>query len=127
MIKRLWTDRRIETIIAFLLLCGVVIAALVVVTGGTLFLFRHGLDHPDYRVFHGEPAALRNVRGIMTEAMAFHGRGLIELGILLLIATPVARVGFSIFGFMREGDRTYVIVTLIVLCFLLFSLCGGVK
>jgi uncharacterized membrane protein len=44
------------------------------------------------------------------------------LGILILIATPVARVAFSVFAFAEERDRMYVIVTLIVLALLLFSL-----
>jgi uncharacterized membrane protein len=44
---------------------------------------------------------------------------------LLLIATPVARVAFSLFGFAAERDRTYVIVTTIVLAVLLYSLIGG--
>ena len=53
------------------------------------------------------------------------GRGIIQLGLLLLIATPVARVAFSIFGFALEGDRMYAGFTLIVLAILLYSLLGS--
>jgi uncharacterized membrane protein len=53
------------------------------------------------------------------------GRGLIQLGLLLLIATPIARVAFSIVGFAIERDRLYVVFTLIVLAILLFSLLGS--
>jgi uncharacterized membrane protein len=53
------------------------------------------------------------------------GRGLIQLGLLFLIATPIARVGFSIVGFALERDRMYVIFTLIVLAILLYSLLGS--
>jgi uncharacterized membrane protein len=54
-----------------------------------------------------------------------NSRGLIMLGLLLLIATPVARVIFSAFAFARERDFTYVCITLIVLGVLLYSLFSG--
>ncbi len=123
--KRIWTDLRMESVISVLLLCGVASAALVVLAGGVIYLMRHGLESPDYRVFHGEPPDLRSLRGIVADTMALRGRGLIELGLLLLIATPLARVAFSVFGFLRQKDYTYVFVTLIVLALLLFSLSGG--
>jgi uncharacterized membrane protein len=50
------------------------------------------------------------------------GRGWIQLGLLLLIATPVARVAFSVYAFARQRDFLYVGVTLIVLTVLLFGL-----
>ena len=53
------------------------------------------------------------------------GRGLIQLGVLLLIATPVARVVFSAWAFARQRDWTYVLVTLFVLAVLLFGLFYG--
>src|SRR5512136_10198 len=114
-----------ESVISALLLCGVVSSALVVLAGGVIYLMRHGLESPDYSVFHGQPPDLRSPRGIVADTMALRGRGLIELGLLLLIATPLARVAFSVFGFLRQKDYTYVFVTLIVLALLLFSLSGG--
>jgi len=53
------------------------------------------------------------------------GRGIIQLGLLLLIATPVARVAFSIAAFAMQRDRLYVVVTLMVLAILLYSLTSG--
>ena len=120
-----WTNQQVETIIGNLLRGGVILAALVVFIGGMFYLFRYGLAYPDYRVFRGEPTDLRTVHGILTDALSFHRRGLIQLGLLLLIATPVARVAFSIYAFLRQGDRTYVVVTLIVFTILLYSLFGG--
>ena len=68
---------------------------------------------------------LRSVSGIITDALSFRIHGVIQLGLLLLIATPVARVAFSIFAFALQRDRTYVVVTLIVLGVLIYSLVGG--
>jgi hypothetical protein len=60
-------------------------SALVVSIGGAIYLLRHGHSPVDFRVFRGEPADLRNVRGIIGGTVALHGRGIIQLGLLLLI------------------------------------------
>jgi uncharacterized membrane protein len=57
--------------------------------------------------------------------MAGETTGILQLGLLLLIATPIARVVFSVFAFALEGDRMYVTFTLIVLSVLLYSLFGS--
>jgi uncharacterized membrane protein len=119
-----WTDRRVEGIIGNLLRAGVILSALVVLAGGAVFLVRHGHSAADYRVFRGEPIELRHIGGIVRAALALHGRGIIQFGLLLLIATPIARVAFSIFGFAAEKDRMYVGFTLLVLLILLYSLIG---
>jgi len=120
-----WTDRRVENVIGNLLRAGVLLSALVVLFGGVIYLVHHGHDPAGYRVFHGEPTDLRHIRGILHDALALHGRGIIQLGLLLLIATPIARVAFSIFGFAEERDWMYVGFTLIVLIILLYSLVGS--
>jgi uncharacterized membrane protein len=120
-----WTDQRFEELIANLLRTGVSLSATVVLIGAIIYLARHGFAPADYRVFHGEPDELKSVHGIVGYAFHLHGRGLIQLGLLLLIATPVARVTFSVFGFARERDRMYVGFTLIVLVVLLYSLFGS--
>jgi uncharacterized membrane protein len=122
---RPWTDQRMEDIIANLLRAGVLWSALVVLLGGLIYLARHGSSPADYRIFRGEPTDLRTVRGILHMAFALRGCGIIQLGLLLLIATPVARVAFAVWGFWKEHDRLYVVFTLIVLTILLYSLFGS--
>ena len=123
--KRNWTDQRIENVLGNLLRAGVLLSALVVLIGGVIYLLRHGHSPVDFRVFRGEPPDLRDVRGIIRDTLALRGRGIIQLGLLLLIATPVARVGFSIFGFAEEHDSMYVVFTVIVFAILLYSLLGS--
>jgi uncharacterized membrane protein len=118
-------DQRMDEIMGLLLRTGVVLAAVIVLLGGLVVLMRHRLPVTNYRVFSGEPVELRTISGIFREALAFHGRGLIQLGLLILIATPVARVAFSFFAFLCERDWTYVFVTVVVLGLLLYSLFGG--
>ena len=124
-VRARWSDDQVETMMGNLLRAGVVLAASVVLVGGLVYLLRHGAAQPGFHVFRGEPADLRSIRGILAEAFTLRGRGIIQLGLLLLIATPVARVAFSVYAFARQGDRTYVVVTLIVLTVLLYSLAGG--
>ncbi len=119
---RAWTDERVEQMIGTLLRWGVVLAAAVVLAGGAVHLHRHGTGMPDFRVFRGEPMDLRTVPGILREAASGSGRGLIQLGLLLLVAVPIARVAFSVAAFAMRGDRAYVAVTLVVLALLLFGL-----
>jgi uncharacterized membrane protein len=123
--QKRWGDARIEEIVGILLRAGVVVAAAVVAAGAVVFLIRHGTQRPQYGIFHGEPTELRSVGGIVAGALSGRGRGLIQLGLLLLVATPVARVVFSVIGFALERDRVYVLITLTVLGVLLFSLAGG--
>jgi uncharacterized membrane protein len=124
--ERSWTDQRLENVLGNLLRAGVFLSALVVLIGASIYLVRHGRAPVDFRGFRGEPADLRSVRGIIRDALMLRGRGIIQLGLLLLIATPVARVAFSIFGFAEERDRMYVVFTLIVFSILLYSLLGSV-
>jgi uncharacterized membrane protein len=118
-------EERIEQIMAMLLRGGVLLAAAVVLAGGTLYLWRHGREYPDYAIFHGVPDELKHPASIATGVVNGGGRALIQLGLLLLIATPVARVAFSVVAFARESDRTYVVITLILLTALIYSLFGG--
>jgi len=120
-----WTDRKVEDLVGNLLRAGVLVSALVVLVGAVVYLARHGGDPADYRVFHGEPNQLRTIPGVLREAFSFQGRGIIQLGLLLLIATPVARVALSIVGFAAERDRMYVSFALIVLAVLFYSLFGS--
>jgi uncharacterized membrane protein len=119
------TDKQMDEIIGHLLRAGVILSAVFVLAGGAVYLARHPEPVIDYRMFQGEPAELRTVSGIVHEAVAFRGRGLIQLGLLILIATPIARVAFSAVVFLYQRDWTYVVVTLIVLGLLVYSLFGS--
>jgi uncharacterized membrane protein len=113
-----------ERTLSTLLRVGVLTAGGFVLAGGIAYLLRHGGEHPDYARFTEEPSDLRTFTGILRAAAAVAPRGIIQLGLLVLIATPVLRVAFSLVAFRREGDRVYVAITAIVLLVLLLSLFG---
>jgi uncharacterized membrane protein len=118
-------DQRIEVMIGNLLRAGVLIAAAVVIFGAAIYLVRHGLQPTDFHVFRGEAAALRTIPAIIRGALHLHGKSIIQLGLLLLIATPIARVIFSAVAFAIERDYLYVVLTLVVLAVLLCSLLSS--
>jgi uncharacterized membrane protein len=118
-------DEAVEQLLGNLLRVGVILAAAVATLGGVLYLVRYGATSADHRAFVGEPAALRSVSGILATAAAFEPAALVQLGLILLIATPIARVAFSLVAFALQRDVTYVAVTALVFGILLFSLFAG--
>lgn len=115
-------DTKLDAHIGVLLRVGTLSSAFVILAGGVLYLIRHGHEATHYKTFHGVPPSLRTLSGIVVGA--FHGESLaiIQLGILMLIATPIARVLFSVIAFLVERDFLYVVVSAIVLLVLLYSL-----
>lgn len=115
-------DRRLEILIGRLLQTGVLIASIVVLTGGILYLRAHAHTLTDYRSFEPSAASLASPRTLIHGLATADPAAIIELGILLLIATPIARVAFAAIGFAVERDKLYVLVSLAVLAVLLLSL-----
>jgi uncharacterized membrane protein len=118
-------DKSVEIFLGKLLGWGVLLAALVVFAGGVWFLAKFYDVPQNYKTFRGEPAELRSVPQIVNQAMELSPLGLIQFGLLLLIATPVARVLFSVLGFGLERDWMYVVITLLVLALLVYTLSSG--
>lgn len=115
-------DAKVEQIIGELLRAGVLLAAAVVLVGGILYLRQSAPATPNYHAFHGVPYALKTIGGVTHQALSGEPQAVIQLGLLLLIATPIARVLFSVGAFAVERDWLYVSLTLVVLGVLLFSL-----
>ena len=116
------TNDRLEQSLSQVLRAGVMLSAMVVALGGILYLIQYGMDLPTYRVFHSEPAELRSLLGITTNAFSLQQRGLIQFGLLILITTPILRVAFCAVAFARQRDYAYLTMTSIVLAVLLSSL-----
>lgn len=120
-----WSDQQVEQTIGNLLRIGLLVATALVLVGAAIYLRNHGSEAPEYRIFRGEPPDLRGLPGIVGLVLDWRGRGFIQLGLLVLLATPVARVAFSIVAFMLQRDAMYVAITVVVLIVLLYSIVGG--
>ena len=120
-----WSDHAVQQLIGRLLQVGVLVAAAVVAVGGAMLLARHGGATADFRVFRSEPSPLRSLAGIVRGALSLDGRAVVQLGLVLLIATPVARVALTLVAFVLQRDRLYVALTSVVLVLLLYGLVWG--
>ena len=114
-------DIKMEITIGNLLRIGVSVAAAVVFIGWVLYLVQAHGAKPDYRHFHGTPISILGVGRILHGALSLNSRSILDLGILLLIATPVGRVIFCIFDFALQKDSLYVLVSSMVLAVLVYS------
>ncbi|MGA7243395.1 MAG: DUF1634 domain-containing protein [Terracidiphilus sp.] len=114
-------DRSMETIMGRVLQVGVLLASLVMLVGGLLYVRAHHEVVPDYRVFKSEPQALRHIGGVMGGVAAGDPAAIIQFAVLLLIATPVARVIFALIAFGIERDKLYIGVSALVLAVLLYG------
>jgi uncharacterized membrane protein len=118
-------DERLDGIVGFVLRAGVLLAAGLVLIGGMAFVASQPHAVSDHRKFHGEPSGLASIGGVVAGAITLDPLYIIQLGLLVLIATPVVRVITCAAGFALERDRMYTIVSLIVLAFLLGSIVGS--
>jgi uncharacterized membrane protein len=122
-----FTDKEMEIEIGAMLRIGVTISAVVVLLGGVLYLLHAGSAPPDYAHFHATAGHLRSIAGVLQGVSRGDAASLIQLGILLLIATPVARVALCVVGFARQKNGLYVGISLIVFLILLYSLFAGAR
>jgi uncharacterized membrane protein len=114
-------DQEMDAQMGSVLRAGVVTACAIMAAGAVLYLLRHGGERESFRVFHGEPPALESVSGILSAVRAGSARGIIQLSVLFMIATPVLRVAFAVFGFARLKDWRFTLISLVVLGLLAFG------
>ena len=120
-IKKKIQDKDLELIIGQLLRYGVLLSSLVVAAGGIVYLIRHGYQQPAFDTFRGEPDKMRKPLEMLKAIGHGEGRPLIAFGLLLLILTPIARIAFSIIGYLLEKDYLYVLITGFVLAVILLN------
>ncbi|HBB33319.1 MAG TPA: DUF1634 domain-containing protein [Cyanobacteria bacterium UBA8803] len=124
-LTELTSEKKFEQFISNLLKYGVLLSSAIVLVGGILYLISHGTEPADYQFFLGEPAAFRSPKGVLTSVLSGNHTSIIQLGLLILIATPVARVAFSLLSFLWRQDFTYAILTLLVMAGLIYSFIGA--
>jgi uncharacterized membrane protein len=119
------SERQFEQSLSNLLKYGVLIASTVVLIGGIFYLIAHGAEPANYNSFQGEPPIFCSPTGVLTAALSGNCDGIIQLGLLLLIATPIIRVIVSLLTFLWQRDFIYVTVTSLVLAGLVYSIIGA--
>ncbi|MDR0560402.1 MAG: DUF1634 domain-containing protein [Prevotellaceae bacterium] len=121
---------KIDVYTGKLLRYGVLVSCGITVFGGILYMFQYHGKMPDYSpVPFGEPFGvsenLRGISGIVRGLLKLDGASVIQLGIIVLIATPVLRVAFSAVAFLIEKDRQYFAITVTVLIIIIINMIFG--
>ncbi len=114
------TPERFRLVVSMVLIVGVSISAVLIAAGfaGSLLV---GWEGSLLGAAAGT-AATSDFGALGPNLLALRPVGLAQLGLVVLVATPVVRVGASVVGFVLEGDRLYAGITLVVLTILLLSL-----
>jgi len=115
------TEDPLARAVGVVLQVGVAAAAIITAIGGALLLRSHGAEVPQFSRFAG-PSPSSTVAGAFRAALHGDAASLIQTGLLVLIATPVARVVMLLVGFIRERRWLYVVLSAIVLAALAVSL-----
>ena len=119
------TDEDLDIAVAGMLRFGVTLAAIVVLVGGGLALRHPWSVTPDYSHFHAGDASLRTLSGIFHGMINLKAASIIQLGLVVLIAMPVARVVLCVVGFARQRNWLYVFVSSTVLVILVYGISKG--
>lgn len=112
----------LQLAIGKLLLCGVLVCFAIVTFGGGLYLFKHGTDIIHYHTFHTGLPAYTTITAILQAAGNFSARGIIQLGLLILVFLQVLRVALTLWLFIKLRDRCFIAISLFILIILIYSL-----
>ena len=120
-------DTKLQHLIGATLRTGVIAASITGIVGGAIFLAAHSGQLVSFHSFEGATPAYASPRLIVRQALSpigstNWGLSIAQLGIMILLLTPIIRVAFSVIGFAMENDRLYVAITCIVLAALMGSL-----
>ena len=124
-VMKKFKDADMPLLIGRVLRAGMVLSISVVFFGGVFYIVRHGYSIADYRKFKGIPEFVQYASGIFHGLLSFKGQAIIQLGILMLIATPILRIIFSAIGFVLEKDYLYFFISLLVLLIIFISTISG--
>ena len=114
-----------QLLLGRVLRAGTIISVSIVFIGGIIYLYRHGQSVADYSVWNGVPVFIQHAGSLVNGAFDFRGQAIIQIGIILLVATPIMRVIFSTIGFVLEKDYIYTGISILVLLIILASMISG--
>ncbi len=119
-------DKNLALVIGNVMRWGVIVSLSLTFLGGLLYILSHPHEIISYKEYIEKDYSVAEILSkTFSGLLHFDGESLITFGILLLFATPVLRVLFSLIGFILEKDKLYILITLIVLAIIFISLSGG--
>ena len=124
MIKINITPRQMEMFIGRMLRVGVFTACAIAIVGGILYIVQNGGTQVDFAEFTSS-MAVESIGDVIRGVLVLDAISVIQLSLLILIATPIMRVVVSVIAFAIEKDYLYVIITLVVLSIIIFNIFNG--
>ncbi|GAT31966.1 hypothetical protein TSACC_2363 [Terrimicrobium sacchariphilum] len=119
------TDEKIQSLLARVMVGGVIISGIIIFSGLTWYLATHIGVPPGDHVFSGEPKYFESFGGMIRRAFSWHEfgerRSVIMVGIVLLLFNPIVRVGLAVAGFFAQRDWQYCAISALVFAVLVFS------
>ena len=121
-----WSDHDVDLMISNILRVGLTAATAVLILGTIIHIVTpEHAPQATWHTFAGEPAMLSTIPGIIEGTLHGNGLAIMELGVLLLLATPFLRVAFAAYAFGKQHDKVYVLISLAVLALLIYGVISG--
>lgn len=123
--RKNFTDRDLNRSVGNLLRLGVILSVATSLVG-FIKLFTEGFKMPKkYKMLDMGGSSEKVWSHFWDTLCKGEGMAIIQLGILLLIFTPLMRIIFALIGYLKEKDYTYVIISSIVLAIMAISFFTG--
>ncbi|MEY8759538.1 DUF1634 domain-containing protein [Chryseobacterium tongliaoense] len=123
--RKNFTDVDLNRSVGNLLRLGVILSVITSLIG-FVKLFLEGFKMPKKYSSLDMGTSSEKVWGhFWTTLCKGEGMAIIQLGILLLIVTPLMRIVFAWIGYLKEKDYVYVIISSIVLAIMIISFLTG--
>jgi uncharacterized membrane protein len=120
-----FTDADLNRSVGNLLRLGVILSVITSLVG-FIKLFTEGFKMPKKYKLLDMGTSSEKVWGHFWETLCKgEGMAIIQLGILLLIFTPLMRIIFALIGYLKEKDYVYVVISSIVLAIMAVSFFTG--
>lgn len=115
----MFSNQKAEWVIGWILLVGISVSALIILSGGILFLIHHG--HDNIQILLQNTSTYKTLPEIVNALMTMKATSVMELGILMLVATQVLRVGLLAIFYIAIRDMMFTSFSLFILAMLLYS------
>ncbi|AYN01690.1 DUF1634 domain-containing protein [Chryseobacterium sp. 3008163] len=123
--RKHFTDVDLNRSVGNLLRLGVILSVITSLIG-FVKLFMEGFKMPrKYKLLDMGTSSEKVWSHFWETLCKGEGMAIIQLGILMLIFTPLMRIIFALIGYLKEKDYTYVIISSIVLIIMVISFITG--
>jgi len=110
----------LKPFIGRLMLISTVICFMMVLMGGIFFLVSYGHDPVPWHKYTSYPTIPTTYKTIGDDLKNPTPLGIVQLGLLVLLLTQVARVALTAWLFLKARDKTFAIISFFVLLVLLY-------